>query len=154
VIHISDRLPPIHHPSNVPVEPSGFVHYKRGCLCHRCEHYFGCRVRADVVAEREDPVSKAPTWLPKSSGLTKAMREVIDVLFRTPEGMTARQLAAVTRHSTRHIYRVVRALDTMGYLKKVWQIQRELVFKTDGKTCVPVEVAHRYVLVNRPDKVK
>jgi hypothetical protein len=72
----------VKHTTHLPVERSGFVHYKPGCLCHECVHFLNCRLSIETIAIKEEPdirVDKSDSsdkslvlsWTPKHSEATK-----------------------------------------------------------------------------------
>jgi len=145
--YVSDRLPPVHHRSPA-FGPGTFQHYRPGCLCQRCPHYFGCRVRSEVLVTRQDTghVTRDDIWRPKSSKLTPAMKKILALLNRHPDGLTVREIASRLGLSARHTYRCMSFLVTCGRVKKLWQIQREYIIDTMKRHYETTEIAHRYVI--------
>jgi len=137
----------IHHRAPAK-EKSGFVHYREGCLCQRCPHYFSCRVTLERIGERRDTRNDTRTdkWVPLSGQLTPAMKKILELLRAHPEGYTARQIAAKLGLSARHTYRCMSFLVTKGFVAKIWQLQREKIIDTMLRHYETTEIAHRYVI--------
>jgi IclR helix-turn-helix domain. len=106
----------VKHTTHLPVDRSGFVHYKKHCLCQECVHFLECRLSINTITIKDldiGPDTK-PKWIPVSS---EATEKIINVLKEHPEGLTVRQISILTGISARHVYRVVKALHAQGLVK-------------------------------------
>jgi len=137
----------IHHRSPA-IEKSGFQHYRKGCLCQRCEHYFSCRMTSKIISSRLDTANDkdSSNWIPVSPGMTPAMLSILDQLKCHAAGLTVRELAAKTGYSARHIYRCVKILVSSGKIQKYWDLRREYIIDTMLRHYETTELAHRYVI--------
>jgi len=136
------------HTTHVPVERSGFIHYRPGCLCHECINYNDCRLATETLAK--GPVIPGDTrddrmWIPKRN-MTPGMSRILEVLHVTRDGMTVRQLSIATGLSARHVYRLVKVLRKRGLIKKLWELRRERIVDTRLRHYETTEIAHRYVI--------
>ena len=138
------RVERVRHTTHKPIERTGFVHYRPGCLCRECPNFLSCRLAVEPIAvvSRDEEVDE-PKWVPVNS---EATERVIKVLKEHPEGLTVRQLSIATGVSARHVYRIVKALRAQGVVKKLYELRREKIIDTRLRHYETTEIAHRYVL--------
>jgi len=125
-----------------------FKHVKQGCLCHKCQHFFSCRLALETIAfdrtnDMIDNQNDKPEWIPKRS---EAVKRIIEVLKVHPEGLTVRQIALITGLSVRHVYRIMKVLRANGVVKKLYELRKEKIIDTRLRHYETVEIAHRYIL--------
>jgi len=143
--------------THMPKDKCGQVHYREGCLCIYCRHFYNCRVHQIPLAKlnvnsidrnpsvRTIDISKVKELLERSI----CARKVIESLLKSPK--TVRELSIDINYSMRHVYQVVKKLEKMGILVREAELIKDITRTTDGRIIPTFEKIWRYH-VNVPVK--
>jgi len=150
-----------HH--RTPPFTGGFQHYRAGCLCQQCPNYFVCRLATKVIVSKNvtgpdnvtGPVTSSRltnSWEWNVSGpMSLGERRVFEILKAHPNGLTLRKIAMKACLSTRHTLRCVRRLAKRGLVRRLIDVRKEFILKTNGTHQEMVDIVNRYVVVPLTD---
>jgi len=131
-----------------PRDPCGQVHFRDGCLCIYCKHFYECRVLQVPLAKMHDAsyadrdrtidITAIKEFIEKS----ECARKVLKSLAKAPK--TVRELAIDIGYSMRHVHRVVKRLEQLGALTREAELIKDVTRTTDGRLITTYEKIWRY----------